>query len=97
MIPTITVVPNDARRAVAGLRLLAGLTLLLLGGTLGAAGASAQVARAWTNDTPLDPYSAWRGARVMAMGDLSVAVEDDRNPLNAYGVSGNASRSIVWV
>lgn len=51
--------------------------------------AAAQVAQTWSNDTPLQPYSYWRGPRVLAMGDLSVAIEDDRNPFNPYGYSGN--------
>src|SRR5262245_32635430 len=53
--------------------------------------AMAQVAETWANDTPLQPYTLWRGARVMAMGDLSVAIDDDRNPFNPYGYSGNAA------
>ncbi len=89
MNPTTSVAPNHARRTVAGFRLLTALAAAAVLGSIGASDARAQVARAWTNDTPLDPYSAWRGARVLAMGDLSVAVEDDRNPLNVYGYSEN--------
>ena len=95
MSSTTSLVPRRARRAAAGLRQLAGIAAVALCGALGVADANAQVARAWTNDTPLDPYGAWRGARVLAMGDLSVAVEDDRNPLNAYGYSGNAAGFIT--
>ncbi|HEU4724352.1 MAG TPA: hypothetical protein VFU59_03540 [Candidatus Eisenbacteria bacterium] len=91
MNPTTLVASIRARRAAAVNGLRAGLAAVVLFGALGAADANAQVVRAWTNDTPLDPYSAWRGARVMAMGDLSVAVEDDRNPLTPYGYSGNAA------
>lgn len=89
MNPTTSVAPNPSRRTVAGFRLLAAFAAAAALGSFSASAASAQVARAWSNDTPLDPYTAWRGARVQAMGDLSVAVEDDRNPLNAYGYSGN--------
>jgi hypothetical protein len=88
MIPTTFMGPDRARRA-AGLRLLAAFTAAAAFVICGAPAARGQVARAWSNDTPVDPYAAWRGARVMAMGDLSVAVEDDRNPLNPYGFSGN--------
>lgn len=78
-----TVIRSSAVRG-AWLGLAAAASLLLL-----ASSATAQVAQTWSNDTPLHPYTLWRGARVQAMGDLTVAIEDDRNPFNPYGYSGN--------
>jgi len=89
MNPTTPRAPNPARRSAAGFRLLAVFTAAAALGALLPSDARAQVAQAWSNDTPLDPYTIWKGARVLAMGDLSVAIEDDRNPFNPYGYSGN--------
>jgi len=88
MNPTISVASNPARPSAPGFRLLAAFAAAAALVTFPHAG-RAQVAQAWSNDTPLDAYSYWKGARVLAMGDLSVAVEDDRNPFNPYGYSGN--------
>jgi hypothetical protein len=89
MNPTTPVASNSGRRSAAGFRRLVAIAAAAALAAFLPSGARAQVAQAWSNDTPLDPYTLWKGARVLAMGDLSVAVEDDRNPFNPYGYSGN--------
>ncbi len=92
--------PIVARRTRGCLRLFAVATVVL--SAWAPTPASAQVARTWAYDMPIDPYLNWRGARVQAMGDLRAAVEDERNPLSPYGIGANpagflTARDTSWV
>ncbi len=100
MSPLARAIPMTPRRRRSAFALASLLVAAIVSTFPG--GSEAQVARAWSYDTPLDPYGTWRGARVLAMGNLSVAVEDDRNPFGAYTSFGNpagflTARDSSWV
>ena len=103
-----TMNPSDviARAHVPGRPSLAALgilaAILLTAPWAGVAQASAQVSEAWLHATPIEALSGWRSARLVAMGDLHVAVEDPFQQLNAYDFSDNPAglldaRDSSWV
>jgi hypothetical protein len=101
MTTTIASESKPASRARAWTR-RAGVLALLLAVAGGPADALAQVAQTWAHDMPIDPYLQWRGARVVAMGNLRAAVEDDRNPISPLAVGMNpagflGARDTSWV
>jgi hypothetical protein len=106
MSQTIPFTSNALRRASTGVR-LAPLAAVAFAAAVASwmsppATATAQVAKAWTYDMPISPYLNWRGSRVLAMGDLRAAVEDERNPISPYGIGTNPAgfltvRDTSWV